>query len=214
MKRFSTIILILAVVLMCSIPANASEPTIISGDFIAEECNPFSNTIPMMPEAPISQEPDVLPRAIVRVLSDYDPSSVTTNDYAFMLGSTTGRNDLSYERDIIITFQFSFTTTISGSVSGGYSVGGEIDMIAGKVNAEYNRQVSASLTFARNTTISCSVPIPPGQTATCDFYNKGCYSSGTLTYFVRDTSGAVQYTESVGAGALLPVVNGFTYHVY
>ena len=30
-----------------------------------------------------------------------------------------------------------------------------------------------------------------------------------MSYYVRDTSGAVQYTEDVGVGALVPIVNAF-----
>lgn len=87
-------------------------------------------------------------------------------------------------------------------------------MIVEHVKAEFNATVAASLTFAAKTTVSAVVPVAAGQYVTCDFYNRGYYSDGTMSYYVRDTSGGVQYTEEVGVGALLPMKNSYACHVY
>lgn len=214
MRRFLALLLVLTLLTVCCIPAYAADSVIISGDFWAETIDHLDNNFPQIPIEPIVESPEIAPQAIVRSVWKYTPSQITKNETAFFLGTATGINRLNYPSDVKVTLTLAFAKTITTTVSGGFSVGGEADTIIAKVSVQVQEDIAKSLAFAQETKISGEVNIPAGQTANCDFYNQGYYADGTMSYYVRDTSGAVQYTEDVGVGALIPIVNAFTVIAY
>lgn len=109
MKRFFIFILVFAVIFTsCVIPIYASEPEIISGDFLAEEGTACNDRMPPIQSEFIRQETDASPMAIVRSIWKYDQSSTTIVDYAFFIGSVVGFSELpSGSENVEITYEFS-----------------------------------------------------------------------------------------------------------
>ena len=209
MKRFLALLLVLTLLTVCCIPAYAADSVIISGDFWAETIDHLDNNFPQIPIEPIVENSEIAPRAIVRSVWKYTPSQITKNETAFFLGTATGINALPYQSNVKVVLTLASSQTITTTTTGGLNVGGEVDTIVAKVNAQVTEEIAKSITLTQATTLTGEVSVPPGQTATCDFYNQGYYADGTMSYYVRDTSGAVQYTEDVGVGALVPIVNAF-----